>query len=267
MKWLGDRTPPQDMLESVNRSASRIRSMGPLYNPLNKFFNSIATRYGKFRKLMQAENKFYHPYSALRKRINGTEPDLLIFTKLKLAADLLRKQQMANDESRLTSALKPVKKNYKSLVLVDEAPEFSQIQLGCMKLMAHPKINSFFACGDFNQRLVSEGTKNVSILKEFLPGGNIEEKNTYIPYRQTKSLYKFSLKVLDIIGGNAHASGHKENEHANEGFRPVLGRNLEKWQVSSWIVDRIVEIEKILEGNIPSIAILVPNCKSFAHYF
>ena len=267
MKWLGDRTPPQDMLESVNRSASRIRSMGPLYNPLNKFFNSIATRYGKFRKLMQAENKFYHPYSALRKRINGTELDLLIFTKLKLAADLLRKQQMANDESRLTSALKPVKKNYKAQVLVDEAPDFSPLQLGCMKLMAHPKINSFFACGDFNQRLVSEGTKNVSILKEFLPGGNIEEKNTYIPYRQTKSLYKFSLKVLDIIGGNAHASGHKENEHANEGFRPVLGRNLEKWQVSSWIVDRIVEIEKILEGNIPSIAILVPNCKSFAHYF
>lgn len=258
MKWLGDRTPPQDILESINRSASIIKSLGPLYNPLNKFFKSIATRYGKFRKLMQAENRFYHPDSVLRKKINGTELDLLIFTKLKIASDLLRKQQLANDESKLTSLLKPVKENYRAQVLVDEAPDFSPLQLGCMKLMAHPKINSFFACGDFNQRLVSGGTRDVSIIKEFLPGSDIEEKYISVPYRQTKSLYKFSLKVLDIIGGNVHASGHKENEHANEGFSPVLGENLEKRQVSSWIVDRIVEIEKILEGNIPSIAILVP---------
>lgn len=261
MEWLGDRIPPRDVLETINRSASRIRSMGPLYNPLNKFFNSIVARYGKFRKLKQAENKFYHPDSALRKKISGTELDLLIFTKLRIAADLLRKQQLAHDESRLTSSLRPVRENYRAQVFVDEAPDFSPLQLGCMKLMAHPKINSFFACGDFNQRLASEGTRDVGIIKDFLPGGNIEEKHIAIPYRQTKSLYKFSLKVLDMVGGNAHASGHQENMHANEGFRPVLGENLESRQISSWIVDRIVEIEQILEGNIPSIAILVPSEK------
>ena len=62
-----------------------------------------------------------------------------------------------------------------------------------------------------------------------------------------------------MVAGNAYASGYQENMHANEGFRPVLGENLEKRQISSWIVDRIVEIEQILEGNIPSIAILVPS--------
>ena len=259
MEWLGDRIPPRDMLENINQAARRLRSMGPLYNPLNKFFNSIAARYGKFRKLKQVENKFYHPDSALRKKISGTELDLLIFTKLRIAVDLLHKQQIANNESRLTSSLRPIRDNYRAQVFVDEAPDFSPLQLGCMKLMAHPKINSFFACGDFNQRLASEGTRDVSIIKDFMPGSTIEEKHIAIPYRQTKSLYKFSLKVLDMVGGNAYASGYQENMHANEGFKPVLGENLEKQQISSWIVDRIVEIEQILEGNIPSIAILVPS--------
>lgn len=261
MEWLGDRMPARDVLESINRSANRIRSMGPLYNPLNKFFNSIVTRYGKFRKLKQAENRFYHPDSALRKKISGTELDLLIFTKLKIATDLLRTPQLADDKSKLTSSLRPVRENYKAQVFVDEAPDFSPLQLGCMKLMAHPKIKSFFACGDFNQRLASEGTRDVGIIKDFLPGGDIEEKYISIPYRQTKSLYRFSLKVLNMVGGNVHASGHQENIHANEGFKPVLGENLENQQISSWIVDRILEIEQILEGKIPSIAVLVPSEK------
>lgn len=259
LEWLGNMAPSRDMLESINQSASKIRGIGPLYNPLNKFFNSIAARYGRFRKLKQEENKFYNPNSALLKKISGMELDLLIFTKLRIAADLLRKQQLANDESRLTSSLKPVKENYRAQVFVDEAPDFSPLQLGCMKLMAHPKLNSFFACGDFNQRLVSEGTKDVGVIKEFLPGGNIDEKHISIPYRQTKSLYKFSQMVLDLVGGSARESGHQENTHANEGFKPVLGENLKDQQISSWIVDRIIEIEKILEGNIPSIAVLVPS--------
>lgn len=119
MEWLGDRIPPRDMLETINQAASRLRSMGPLYSPLNKFFNSIVARYGKFRKLKQAENKFYHPDSALRKKISGTELDLLIFTKLRIAADLMRKQQLANDESRLTSSLRSVRDNYRAQVFVD----------------------------------------------------------------------------------------------------------------------------------------------------
>lgn len=258
LEWLGDRIPPRDTLESINQSAGRIRSLGLLYNPLNKFFNSIATRYARFRKLKQVENKFYHPDSALRKKISGMELDLLIFTKLRIAAFLQRKQQLANDESRLTSSLRAVTENYKAQVFVDEAPDFSPLQLGCMKLIAHPKLNSFFACGDFNQRLASEGTRDVNVIKEFLPGSNIEEKYISIPYRQTKSLYKFSQSVLDLVGGS-HETNHQENVHANEGFMPVLGENLKNGQIAEWIVDRVIEIEKILEGNIPSIAVLVPS--------
>lgn len=259
LEWLGDRVPPRDVLDSINQSAVKIKNISPLYNSLNKFYNSIASRYGRFRKLKQAESRFYNADAALRKRINGTELDLLIFTKLRIAADLLRTQQLPQNESGFTSCLKPVRENYKAQVLVDEAPDFSPIQLGCMKLLAHPKINSFFACGDFNQRLASEGTKDVEVIKDFLPGGKIEEKYISIPYRQTKSLYRFSLKVLNMISGNGQASGHQENVHANEGFRPVLGENLEGRQLSSWIVDRIIEIETTLNGNIPSIAILVPT--------
>lgn len=258
LEWFGDRLPSAEVLKTLDQSAVKAKCLGTLYNPLNKFLNSIAPWYGKFRKEKQSEGRFYHPDSALRKKISYGELDMLIFVKLKIATELLRNIHIDQDDTRFTSSLRLVKEKYKAQVFVDEAPDFSPMQHGCMKLLAHPKINSFFACGDFNQRIVSDGTKDAKFLLDFLPG-SIREEYITIPYRQTKSLFNFSLRVLELTGANRDAANLQENIHAIEGYHPALGENLGAAGIPAWLAKRILEIENTLDGNIPSTAILVPS--------
>lgn len=258
LEWLSNRLPSPDVVNAIKINARRLKAISPLYNPINKFFNSISPKYGRFRRKMQIEDRFYHPDAVLRKNICSLEFDLLIFTKLKVATELLRISGTNTIESKLIASLRPIKDRFRAQVLVDEAPDFSSIQLGCMRLLAHPQINSFFACGDFNQRLTKDGTKGLDALQKFWPN-EIASQYISIPYRQTNSLYKFSMRVMQIIGESGTAEIHKENPHAIDGFNPTLGEHLEGSQISSWIAKRIIEIEKILNANIPSIAVLVPN--------
>lgn len=259
LKWLEDGIPAPEILKSIRHSVIRLKSLTVLHNPLNKFFSSIINRYGKFRRQMQAEGKYYQAESALRKKISLAELDFLIYTKLNIATHFLYYSQLDQNEALLTSSLRRIHNMYKAQIFVDEAPDFSPLQLGCMKLLAHPKLNSFFACGDFNQRLSLEGAKNTASIKSYLTGGTLKIEEVSIPYRQTKTLHKFSLKVLAQVTGNQNLENLPENARASEGPRPVLGENLKARGIAEWLAARIGEIGKILDGNIPSIAILVPS--------
>jgi hypothetical protein len=70
--------------------------------------------------------------------------------------------------------------------VVDEAPDFSLLQLACMAALAHPRIRSFFACGDFNQRLTTWGARSIEDLKWVFSDLDIREIT--ISYRQTRQL-------------------------------------------------------------------------------
>ena len=67
------------------------------------------------------------------------------------------------------SALQTVQGLYKHQILVDEATDFSPIQLACMAALAHPQLRSFFACGDFNQRLTTWGSRSLDEMRWVLP--------------------------------------------------------------------------------------------------
>jgi len=259
LEWLGDRKPNDSVLANLRGLASEAKILGSLSNPLNRFFRSINARYRKFRRLRQSENKWYNPDSALRRKIDATELDVLILTNLMISNELLSSSDIyRNTSDSWLSILEPIKSHYFNQVLVDEAPDFSPLQLGCMKLLAHPQINSFFACGDFNQRLSSEGAKGLEELKNFLPGKVIETRKINTPYRQSKKLYDFSLDILKMLGAEAIQGVPDSFMGTKDGFSPILGERLKEASLAAWIAERIVEIEKLLKV-IPSIAILVPE--------
>lgn len=259
LEWLGERTPNDSVLSILRSLAAEAKILGSLSNPLNRFFRTINARYRKFRRVRQTENTWYNPDSALRKKINATELDVLILTNLMVSHELLSSSDIyRNTSDSWLSILEPTKNHYVNQVLVDEAPDFSPLQLGCMKLLSHPQVNSFFACGDFNQRLTSTGTKSLESLKSFLPGKVVETRKINTPYRQRKKLYDFSLAVLNMMGAEAVESAPVRSMGMLEGFSPVLGERLKDAPLAAWIAERVVEIEKLL-GIIPSIAILVPE--------
>jgi hypothetical protein len=53
--------------------------------------------------------------------------------------------------------LEDIRSRYIPPVFVDEATDFSAVQLGCMAELAHPSLRSWFACGDFMQRITQHG--------------------------------------------------------------------------------------------------------------
>jgi superfamily I DNA/RNA helicase len=53
--------------------------------------------------------------------------------------------------------LKAVRELYRTQIAVDEATDFSPIQLDCMAALCDPATQSFLACGDFNQRITEWG--------------------------------------------------------------------------------------------------------------
>ena len=125
-----------------------------------------------------------------------------------------------------------------------------------MSALSHPETRSFFACGDFNQRLTVWGTRSMAEMDWAIE--NIKTKRITIGYRQSRELDDFARRLISIAG----ASGHNVvlPEHADgTGVLPVLAENISSDEdVSGWMACRVTEIEEFV-GQLPSIAVLVPE--------
>ena len=138
--------------------------------------------------------------------------------------------------------------------MVDEATDFSPIQLGCMAVLAHPVTKSFFACGDFNQRLTTWGSRSIDDLKWVFR--DIEVKDIKVTYRQTRQLNELSRAIILATGGNDPGVALPDNVH-NEGVSPALLEGAsDLLAISRWLAQRIREIERFV-GQLPSIAVFV----------
>ena len=160
--WLGDRALPQADLLPIGRELILQRALLRFSNPLRQYLRGIPRRYRLFRQTRREEQRWYRPSKA-GPHVHGLEVDTMLLSGLRLARTMLkdsRARNIGNEPGlapleRFTSLLR-------NQVLVDEATDFSPVQLACMAALAHPAANSFFACGDFNQRITTWGAKSVA---------------------------------------------------------------------------------------------------------
>jgi hypothetical protein len=80
--------------------------------------------------------------------------------------------------------------------MVDEATDFSILQLACMESLTSMKCKSFFACGDFNQRITSTGIRSQQQLTWISP--HISVKPIQLVYRQSRTDLHFMEVKLSI---------------------------------------------------------------------
>ena len=125
-----------------------------------------------------------------------------------------------------------------------------------MSALSHPATRSFFACGDFNQRLTVWGTRSTSEIGWADTGIGIEKVT--IGYRQSRELNAFARQIVHIAGGAEHDVVLPE--HADrDGVPPLLVEEISSdANIGKWLANRITEIENFV-GQLPSIAILVPE--------
>ena len=249
-EWIGDRGLAETDRDQVGQSLVGQTAARRFLNPVRRYIDRMAQRYRAFRQSSQSKKKWYHNDGYGARDTQPLEVDVVLLATLRALEEMLGKTG-----TPAGSFLEPFLGIYRNQIIVDEATDFSPIQLACMEALAHRRIRSFFACGDFNQRLTIWGTRCADDLKWACPGLDIE--HIKVTYRQTKQLSALTRDILQAAGEQApliRLPKHVESD----GFAPVLLENATIDATVNWLADRIREIDSLVE-RLPSTAILVKS--------
>lgn len=257
IEWLGDRGLTGADRAEVGASLLVQASARRFVNPVKRYLDGIPKRYRAFRRERQPANTWYRHEGFEARDIHPLELDIVLLAILRAAGDLISRPNVQRDiDSPAWSSLQPILGHYRNQILVDEATDFSPIQLASMAALVHPRLRSFFACGDFNQRLTTWGARSVDDLKWVFADFDIKEITT--SYRQSKQLNDLARAMIRAVGGteqDARLPAHMDSV----GVAPALLEHASNAEIIvGWLADRIREIERFV-GQLPSTAIFVNN--------
>ena len=158
------------------------------------------------------------------------------------------------------------KTHCKPVIGIDEATDFSIIDLIAINSFGHPELSSVTLSGDLMQRMTSEGLTSWQDFTQVI--SNSEVKNLNISYRQSptllslaKAIYQKSTKQV------ANYVSYIEKDDAEP--KPLMFISPKEDDKLQWIADRILEIYRAHGDSIPSIAIFLPEesqLETFANY-
>jgi hypothetical protein len=187
LKWLKRNTDFKLDEDELSLLGQKIYLLSISEDSFGEYIKKIKTLYKDFRK---NNTTYYHTNKINNKRISPLECDMIVLCILRFVKNI-RKNTKNYDNTKIVENLKDY---IYGQVLVDEATDFSTVQLSCMKLLVKPDTNSMFLCGDINQRLTKYGAQSLDDIKNVL---EIDCRKIDNPYRQTRTLQSFSEKLLD----------------------------------------------------------------------
>lgn len=256
LAWLGPNRIPEDEeiseLGKLLAEQSRLRRFERLER---LFLRGMPARYKRFRSEMAKAERWYEATPTKTSDIHWQELDLVILATLQIANELLRNYR-SRTRSELPAAgpLATIRYIQRAQVLVDEATDFSRVQLACMNELAHPSTGSLFLCGDINQRLTSWGLKSNEALGWL--GEMIEPKSITVSYRQSRRLVDLAKQIATIGGSHVDDIILPDRLDA-EGLPPVWHAQLgDNSAVAEWLIKRIHEIDRMVQ-KATTIAVLV----------
>ncbi|WAS54211.1 ATP-binding domain-containing protein [Burkholderia ambifaria] len=254
--WLHDRGLSDKDKRTVGESLLLLANARRFISPVKRFLDGIPKRYREFRKRRQETGTWYLAQGFEVRDIHPLELDVVLLAILRTASELLKKPGVLSSIDRAPwSSLQQFLSIFNNQILVDEATDFSPLQLACMGALTHPRLRSFFACGDFNQRLTTWGARSQNDLDWVFRDFDIRRID--ISYRQTRQLNQLARAIIDVTGGGdlqTQLPAHVDNI----GVAPVLLEYADEQSTVDWLSRRIREIEQFV-GQLPSTAIFVKS--------
>lgn len=254
-EWLGDRSIPTKDAAELGAQLLVLSAVRGFANPVKRYVDGVPKRYRTFRRERQEATSWYTNGDFSSTDLHPLELDIVLLASLRSAGELLKNRRIARRlEEPFWSTLTSVQTLYMHQILVDEATDFSPIQLACMAELAHPELRSFFACGDFNQRLTTWGSRTADEVRWVFP--DLEIREVSVSYRQSRQLNELARAIIHSVGGaDQHMSLPPHVD--SEGRQPALLENAEGMPaIVSWLAERVREIENFLD-QLPSTAIFV----------
>ena len=245
--WIADRSIDEQRLKLLGDKVLLERRARRLNGAARSLVFRVPGLYRRFRRLQAAEGTFFLPEARqASNQLTPPEVDVVILT-------MLRNAQRAARLFPSARWLDDIGSNYLMQVYVDEATDFSAVELACMLLLTHPRVRSWFACGDFRQRLTGSGIraeKELDWIRAVVDVPDLEVRKVASNYRQSDRLAAFA-RAIEL--------GHPESTAAeSDDPMPLLAENIEGVDLARWLTDRIREIEEHV-GLLPSIAIFVDS--------
>lgn len=235
----------------VQRAARRIAKAPATW------LSGVSLRYRQFRRAMRAEGQWYSDNAIGGSDAHPAELDAILLAIVGQARAMSKDRLLQSrlDERRpvLLDAVARLRRNQ---ILIDEATDFSPLQLAVMRNLASIETDAVFISGDFNQRLTIWGSRSHEDLRWAVP--DIELHPISISYRQSRKLAEFAVGLAKLQGGEVIEQGPVGMD--NDGFSPALGLGLNSIDArAKWLASRIAEINMLSAGTMPTIAVLVEN--------
>ena len=254
-EWIGERTLADDDLRDIGANLQTQAALRRFTSPIRRYIVGVAGRYRRFRRVRQSEKVWYIADTIGASDVDPLEVDIMLLCAMKTAASLVRDRTIRRNIDVPTYAvLKDFLSLVKNQIMVDEATDFSPIQLACMGTLSSPGVQSFFACGDFNQRITTWGSRSTDEMRWAFP--QIEIRPIQVSYRHSRQLNQLATDIVRLCAGETVDVVLPKNVN-NEGVLPVLGTDLASREgLVEWLSRRIVEIERLTKP-LPSVAVLV----------
>lgn len=254
--WLQDRLPSSEVLGNIGQEIAFQNGLRRFVNASRRYVTEVPNSYRAFRKSYLEDDNVYHQAPTNVNHIDSTELDTIILVMLRNVRELLAQPFVArNIEEAQFTTLATISSLFRTQVLVDEATDFSVLQLACMESLTMIDSQSFFACGDFNQRVTGNGVRSLEQLQWV--SSRLKEKKITTVYRQSEVLNKFARELIEIQDGDLTSLGQLPDGSTHMGVQPVLVEHSTSMDVTAeWLSQRITEVEKVVR-QMPTIAILV----------
>jgi hypothetical protein len=197
-------------------------------------------------------------------RIHPDEQSLLLLFVNNICTSLFKGFPKLYEELN-HNYLTAFKANCKPVIGVDEATDFSLIDLLAINSFRHPELSSMTLSGDIMQRMTENGINSWEDFSKLVPGTAI--KNLEVSYRQSPTLLTLAKLIYEKTTAiKSSYTSFMDKDEAEP--KPLLIVSEDEEYKLNWIADRIVEIYRAYGDSIPSIAIFLPNenqLESFAY--
>ena len=200
LEWLGARSLSAEGSMTIGEDIELELFARRFLFSIRRYLEGISIRYRRYRNQRQSEQQWYRSDAIGSSFISALEIDLILLAILQAGRALLADNRVRREIDGPTfSSLRQFQELLRNQVLVDEATDFSPIQLGCMASLGNLDFRSFFACGDFNQRITEWGVRSETEFKWARRRLGFRVMGT--TYRHTRQLNEFAKKLAQISGG------------------------------------------------------------------
>lgn len=186
-----------------------------------------------------------------RNRIHYDEMNLILWYINNLLKDI--KTKALNKFKKIEhSYVVGFEEEEKAVLAVDEASDFSMIELTALASFSDPKYNSVTFSGDLMQRMTEQGVNDWTSLEAIFP--NVSINRLTVSYRQSPTLLKLASKLYENVTGVKPDFKSYLPESSGEP-KPVVKKLDNLQDTCEWLIDQIKLVYNRYEGNIPSVAI------------